>query len=88
MNISPVLIITYLIGFFILYVVCWIFIKPIKWLLRLLLSCVTGCLLMLLVNKLCASFGTIFFINPLTAMISGVLGIPGIIITFILQGIL
>lgn len=88
MNISPALLITYVVGFFILYIVCWIFIKPIKWLLKLLLSCVLGCLAMTAVNFIFARFGTVFSINPLTAMMSGVLGVPGMIITFILQGIL
>lgn len=88
MNISPALLITYIVGFFILYVVCWIFIKPIKWLLKLLLSCTLGCLAMAAVNFIFARFGAVFSINPLTAMMSGVLGIPGMIITFILQGIL
>ena len=88
MKISPSLLITYIVGFFILYVVCWIFIKPIKWLLKLLLSCICGCLAMAVVNFIFARFGTVFSINPLTAMMSGVLGVPGMIITFILQGIL
>lgn len=88
MNISPALIITYLIGFFVLYIICWIFIKPIKWIMRLLISCALGCIVMAVVNRICAPLGTIFSINPLTAMISGVLGMPGMIITFILQGVL
>ena len=88
MNIRPFLIFAYLAGFIILYIVCRIFIRPLKWMFKLMLSCTLGCIAMLVVNKLCASFGTVFFINPMTAMTGGVLGIPGLIITFILQGLL
>ena len=88
MNTSPVLVIAYIVGFILLYIVCRIFIRPIKWLFRLGISCTCGCVVMSALNYLLSGLGTVFSINPLTAMISGVLGIPGIVITFILQGIL
>lgn len=88
MNTLPFSVIASIIGIFILYIICRIFIRPIKWALRLLLSCGFGLLGMVTVNLLFSAFGTIFAINPLTIMISGVLGLPGMIATFILQGIL
>lgn len=78
-------ILAYIIVFFILYIFCWLFLKPIKWFLRLLLNCVLGCAIMLILNNY---LPTNFALNPLTAMTSGVLGIPGIIMTYIFQGIL
>lgn len=84
MNISPTLLISYFCALFALCVVCRIFIKPIKWGLKLLISCGIGCLAMYIVNMFCE----IFAINPLTAMLSGVLGAPGMVLTLILQGIL
>lgn len=88
MSSAPLAVIAYIFGFFIIYILCRIFIKPLKWFLRLLLSCILGCLAMLLANKLFYPLGVDFSINPLTAMISGVLGIPGIIMTYLLYGIL
>ncbi len=82
---SVTYIFAYIVAFFILYIVCWLFLKPIKWLLRLLLSCALGCAFMLACNMF---LSTNFALNPLTAMTSGVLGLPGIIMTYIFQGIL
>lgn len=88
MNTPPALIIAYIVGFILIYVLCRVFIKPIKWLFKLTISCAVGCLIMGIINYMFGSVGNIFSINPMTAMISGVLGIPGIVATFVLQGIL
>lgn len=65
-----------------------IFSKPFRWLFRLTLSCVIGSVIMLILNKLLSPVGVTIAINPLTSMISGVLGIPGIIMTYLLYGLL
>ena len=71
-GVEPVTIILYLIGFAMIFILCRVFIKPIKWTIRLLLI----------------SLGIGFCINPLTTMISGVLGLPGMIMTLVLSAIL
>lgn len=88
MNMSPGLILVYITGMLLLYLLCRVFIRPLKWLLRLILSCILGCAAMSAVNFIFARYGVIFEINLLTAMMSGVLGVPGMIITFVLSGIL
>lgn len=88
MDTNPAMIIAALIGLFLLYVLCRLFIRPLKWLLKLLLSCALGCLAMLLANKLLSDFGISFALNPLTAALSGILGLPGMALTLILQNIL
>ena len=77
-----------IISLFILYILCKIFISPIKWLFRLILGCIAGVAAMLISNLILSGLGITFSINPLTAMISGVLGIPGMVLTIILQGML
>lgn len=77
-----------IISLFILYILCKIFISPIKWLFKLTLSCIAGGAAMFVSNLLLSGLGITFSINPLTAMISGVLGIPGMVLTIILQGML
>ena len=64
----------YILGLFLLYLCCWLFLKPLKWLFRLLLSCVLGAAALAL--------------NPLTAMITGVLGAPGMILMLFLGSFL
>ncbi len=75
-----------ILSLFLLYIICRIFIKPVKWLLGFLLSCLSGILVMLVLNKL--PIGISFPLNPLTSMISGVLGLPGMAVILILQNIL
>lgn len=70
---------------FILYILCRVFIKPLKWFMHLAFSCLLGCLTMFAANKLLFPLGISFSLNPLTAMLGGVLGIPGMILTIILQ---
>lgn len=88
MEVNPGIVIASIFGLFLLYIVCRIFIKPLKWLFKLGLSCVIGCAAMLGLNIILNRFGTGFCINPLTALISGVLGVPGMIMTLVLQSIL
>lgn len=77
-----------IISLFILYILCKIFISPIKWLFKLMLGCIAGVAAMLISNLILSGLGITFSINPLTAMISGVLGVPGMVLTIILQGML
>lgn len=88
MNTAPISIILYISGIFVLFIICKIFIRPIRWLFRLSFSCILGCGAMLIANQVMAPIGVSFAINPLNAMISGVLGIPGMIMTHLLSGIL
>ncbi len=71
---------------FLLYIICRIFIKPVKWGLCFLLNCLLGLLAMFVVNKL--SLANPFPLNPLTSVISGVLGLPGMAAILILKNIL
>ncbi|MBO5364203.1 MAG: pro-sigmaK processing inhibitor BofA family protein [Clostridia bacterium] len=81
-------ILLYTAGLFLLYLCCWIFIKPIKWLLRLGGSCLLGGVTILLWNLVGSGWGMPITPNPLTAMFAGVLGVPGMILTGILERIL
>lgn len=73
---------------FILYVCLRLFIRPVKWLLKLALSCIVGTLALFGTNCILAQFGIQFALNPLTSAISGILGLPGMVMILILQSIL
>ncbi len=75
----------YTIGFFLLYLLCWFFIKPLKWLLGLLGVGVWGGLAIFLWNLIGTRMGMGLNLNPLTAMFAGVLGVPGMILTGVLS---
>ena len=81
-------ILLYTAGFFLLYLCCWFFIKPIKWLLKIVFLCVLGGIAIALWNRVGVDIGFPLNLNPLTAMVAGVLGLPGMILTGILSSIL
>ena len=73
------LIIYGLIGIFILALI----IKFLKWPLKILLNGIFGVFLLYVVNFFGASFGIHIGINIVTALIAGILGIPGVIVLII-----
>lgn len=85
---EPAIIAAGVIMIFVLYILCRLFIKPIKWILGLALNCAMGCGMMLLINHFGAPLGISLSLNPLTAMISGVLGLPGMAMAYVLQSLL
>ncbi len=78
-------ILLYTFGFFLLYLLCWIFLKAIKWLLRLGLAALLGGGAIALWNLVGKGVGLSLNLNPLTAIFAGVLGVPGMILTGILS---
>ena len=78
----------YILGLFLLYLCCWLFLKPLKWLFRLLLSCVLGAAALAVFNLVAGLAGWHLALNPLTAMITGVLGAPGMILMLFLGSFL
>lgn len=81
-------IIAYVIGLVLLYVCCWIFIRPLKWLFKLILSSVIGGLILAAINFFGGFAGIHIIINPLSALITGLLGVPGVVLIIILQFLL
>jgi inhibitor of the pro-sigma K processing machinery len=79
------IIIAYLIGLFLLYFLGWLLIVPRKFLLRIIINGIIGGLILFIINLLGKSIGLYIVINPVTALVAGFLGIPGIILLIILQ---
>ena len=75
----------YIVGIFLLYLCCRLFLKPIKWLLKLVLSCGIGAAAIAVFNYFASFMDLHLAINPLTAMITGILGIPGMIMMLVLR---
>ena len=75
------LIIYGLIGLFILF----LFIKLFKWPIKIIINGIIGIVLLYLTNYIGAYFDFSIVINPITALIAGFLGLPGIIFLVIFQ---
>ncbi|MGE5472876.1 MAG: pro-sigmaK processing inhibitor BofA family protein [Ignavibacteriales bacterium] len=75
----------YLFGLIILYVIGRVLIFPVKILIKLIVNGVLGGAILWLLNIFGSSFGINIGINVVTALIAGLLGIPGVILLLILN---
>ncbi len=81
-------ILAYAAGLVLLYVVGWFLLVPLKVILKLIYNAIIGGIILWLLNLVGGLIGISVAINPVTALIVGFLGIPGIILILILQFIL
>ena len=75
----------YAIGLVLIFVLCRLFIKPIKWMLRLLVNAAIGGLFLAAVNFAGGFAGITVVISPLSALLAGLLGVPGVLLVILLQ---
>lgn len=76
------------IGVGILFVVLKLLALPMKLIIKLLINSAVGALIIFVVNLIGANFGFLIDLNWLTALIVGILGVPGVVIVAILQFLL
>ncbi|MEL7656245.1 MAG: pro-sigmaK processing inhibitor BofA family protein [Bacillota bacterium] len=74
------ILLAYALGIFALYVVGYMFLVPIKILLRLVINSVAGAISILLINGVGAYWGIHISLNVFSAVIVGILGVPGAIL--------
>jgi inhibitor of the pro-sigma K processing machinery len=77
--------IAYLVGILLLYFLTRIFIIPIRFVVRMLFNGVVGGVLLWLTNLGGRFIGIAVPVNPITALIAGFLGVPGVVLVIILQ---
>lgn len=70
----------YGLGIVLLYIVSRIFLMPLRLLLRLVYNAVIGGVMLWGLNFVGSHFGFTIAINPVTALVAGFLGIPGVIL--------
>jgi inhibitor of the pro-sigma K processing machinery len=85
MGVEISIILAYAFGLILLYMLGWILLVPIKFLTKLIWNGILGGLLLLLVNWVGQFWGINLSINPITALVAGFLGIPGVILLLILR---
>jgi inhibitor of the pro-sigma K processing machinery len=69
----------YAAGLLLIYLMGKFLLVPLKWAGRLLANSIIGGLALILVNAAGGYMGILIPLNPITAGISGILGIPGIV---------
>ena len=81
-------VLAYAFGLLLLYIVGWLLVMPVKFLLRLLYNGIIGGIMLWILNLVGGFFNVQVALNPVTALIAGFLGIPGVLLILILQHIL
>ncbi len=80
--------IAYVIGILLVALVCFILTKPVKWIVKLVLNGLLGGIMLIIINAVGGSIGLSIPINPVSALISGILGFPGVILLVLIGLIL
>ncbi len=73
------IILAYTAGIMLIFMTSWIFFKPLKFLGRIILNSLVGALVLIIFNYFGQYTGLYIGVNELTALIIGILGIPGFI---------
>lgn len=74
-----------LIGVGILFVVLKLLALPMKLIIKLVINGIVGGVLIFIINLIGANFAFAIHLNWITALIVGILGVPGVVIVAILQ---
>ncbi len=82
------IIIAYALGLILLYVAGWLLLVPLKMLFKFIVNGIIGGIVLWLLNLVGGLIGVRIAINPLTALLVGFLGLPGVILILLLQFIL
>lgn len=75
----------YVIGLFLVLFIARILSKPFKILLRLALNILIGGIVLIVINTLGGSYGIALGVNPVTAAVVGIFGLPGLALLFVLK---
>jgi len=75
----------FVLGLLIIFVVSKIFLKPIKLIMKLLLNSVLGGVLIFIINTFGGLLGIHIGLNAVTSIAVGLLGIPAVILMLLLQ---
>jgi len=78
-------IVAYLFGIILIYFIGRMLLMPIKLIFRLVYNAVLGGIMLVVLNFVGGYIGFTIGINPITALIAGFLGIPGIILLILFK---
>lgn len=82
------LVIAFGLGLLLLYLLGRVMMVPLKLIFKLLINAVAGGILLLVINYFGSFLNMHIPFNPITALVAGFLGIPGVIMLFVLQQII
>lgn len=87
-NLDYNVLIAYIFGIILLYLVGRVLLIPLKFLFKLIINGLVGGAILWVINLIGSYFGFNVALNPVTALVVGFLGIPGVILLFALKYIM
>lgn len=88
LGIDFTVILFFALGLVLLYFTGWLLLAPLKFILKLIVSGILGGILLFVINLVGGIFSVTIAINPLSAIIAGYFGVPGIVLLLVLKLIL
>ncbi|HMM23096.1 MAG TPA: pro-sigmaK processing inhibitor BofA family protein [Selenomonadales bacterium] len=78
-------VIAFAFGILLIYLIGRLFLMPLKLIFRLVYNAIVGALVLWALNYVGGHFGFTIAINPITALVVGFLGLPGVIILILFK---
>ena len=88
LNIDFTVILFFALGLILLYITGWLLLAPLKFILKLIISGILGIGVLIVLNLVGGIFDVTIAINPISAIVAGYFGVPGIILLLSLKLIL
>lgn len=85
---SPSVIIAYIAGLVVLLALGYLLLTPVKLLVKFIANGLLGGAMLWVLNVLGSAIPIFIAINPITALVAGLLGVPGVALMLLLQVIL
>lgn len=82
------IVLAYSAGIMLVFMVSWIFVKPLKFLGKMILNSVLGAVFLIIFNYFGQYFDLYIAVNEVTALILGILGIPGFVAILLVKFLL
>lgn len=80
--------IAYVVGIVIVALIFFLLTKPLKWILKTVFNGLLGGIMLIIINSIGSSIGLMIPINPLNALLVGILGFPGVLLLVLIGLIL
>jgi inhibitor of the pro-sigma K processing machinery len=81
-------ILAYIVGIILLFLIAKLLLVPIKIVWKMIVNALIGGITLILINLIGSFFGLHIDINIITSLITGFLGVPGVIVILLLQYII
>ena len=85
LQLDPMMVLYFALGLVLLYIIGWLLLAPLTFLLKLSRSSVLGAILRVVLNLIGGIFRVTIPLNPLNAVIAGVLGLPGVLLLLLIK---